>query len=75
MDEARRFEDLDRAVEEKLQREEARRCLDWGFRPTTEQLADLNELRAYYGLPAIQEVTKASEWFRACFEIDERAGG
>ena len=73
MDQARRFEDIDRAVMRKIERKEAREAMDWTFTPTAAQLEDLNKLRDYHSLPRIEKVTRASEWFRACFEIDECA--
>lgn len=48
---------------------------DWPFHPTVEQLGDLNEKRDHWGLPVmeLEHITRASQWFRACAEIDECA--
>jgi len=46
---------------------------DWPFVPTKEQLEGLNELRDRHNLPRLKAVTRAREWFNACFEIDDCA--
>jgi len=49
------------------------KAMDWPFAPSAAELEDLNKLRDYHRLTRIEKVTMASEWFRACFEIDECA--
>ena len=73
MDQARRFEDIDKAALRKIERKERREAMDWPHTPTAAELEDLNKLRDYHGLPRIEKITRASEWFRACFEIDDCA--
>ena len=46
---------------------------DWYFKPTQEELNDINKLRAEYDLPSLENITRASQWFRGCNEIDECA--
>lgn len=44
--------------------------VDWPFVPHAEEPADLNAVRATYGLPRIEVIFTAAEWWRACEEAD-----
>ena len=43
---------------------------DWPFHPCKKDMDDLNALRDHWGLPRIENITMAGEWFKACAEID-----
>jgi hypothetical protein len=43
---------------------------DWTFIPTQRDLDGLNKLRDHHGLPRVENVTRAKQWFDACAEID-----
>lgn len=46
--------------------------MNWS--PTAQELEDLNLLRKLYGLPEVNNITTAEQWWDACNEIDVYAG-